>query len=130
MRSTAGGIVRTGWLLLGFLCVGLGFVGAFVPLLPTTIFMILAVGCFARSSPRLEAWLLDHPRFGPTVRAWRAEGAIAPRAKAMACTGIALGYCLFLVGAHPSASIALVVAILMAGCALYILSRPAPGKPS
>src|SRR3546814_5197123 len=58
-----------GWLMLGFIWVGIGAVGAFVPLLPTTIFIILALGCFARSSPRLEHWLLNHERFGPALRA-------------------------------------------------------------
>ncbi|WP_336297289.1 YbaN family protein [Sphingomonas sp. 7/4-4] len=67
---------RALWLALGWFFVLLGFVGALLPLMPTTIFLILAVGCFARSSPRLEAWLLDHRRFGPSLRAWRENGAI------------------------------------------------------
>lgn len=120
-------IARTGWLLLGCLCVGLGFVGAVVPLMPTTIFLILATGCFARSSPRLERWLLDHPRFGPTLQAWRAERAIGPRAKTAACTGIMLGFALFCIGARPGFVTGAVVASILAGCALYILTRPSPG---
>ncbi|CAN5389027.1 YbaN family protein [soil metagenome] len=119
-------IGRVAWLAAGLLCVALGVVGAFLPLMPTPIFMILAAGCFARSSPRLEAWLLDHPRFGPTLRAWRAEGAIGRGAKAMACTGIAFGYTMFLWGARPGALLALGVAAAMGACAAYILSRPAP----
>lgn len=112
--------------MLGFLLVGLGFIGAVVPLMPTTIFLILATGCFARSSPRLERWLLDHPRFGPTLRAWRAERAIGMRAKAAACTGIAIGFVLFWVGARPGFVLWSIVAVAMAGCAAYILSRPRP----
>lgn len=121
-------ILRTGWLLLGFLCVGVGFVGAFVPLLPTTIFMILGAGCFARSSPRLEAWLLDHPRFGPTLRSWRAEGAIPRAGKRAACAGIAVGYALFWFGARPSSGLAIFVAVSMSTCAIWIVSRPLPKR--
>lgn len=121
-----GGALRLVWLAAGLVCVTLGVIGALVPLMPTTVFLILAAGCFARSSPRLEAKLLDHPRFGPTLRAWRSDGAIGQRAKAMACIGMALGYMLFWRGAHPHAPLAIAVGAVMAGCAAYVLSRPAP----
>lgn len=116
--------IRFGWLALGLSCVALGIIGALLPLMPTTIFLILAAACFARSSPRLETWLLDHPRFGPTLRAWRRDGAIGRRAKAMACTGIAGGYAMFLLGARPHLPLAIGVALVMAGCALFVLTRP------
>jgi len=118
--------VRIGWLLLGLLCVALGFIGALLPLMPTTIFLILAAGCFARSSPRLEAWLLDHPRFGPGLRAWRHEGAISRKGKIAACAGIALGLLLFLMGAHPRIWVAVAVAVALGACATWILTRPLP----
>ncbi|WP_082669970.1 YbaN family protein [Sphingomonas sanguinis] len=116
--------IRFGWLALGIFCVGLGIVGALLPLMPTTIFLILAAGCFARSSPRLEAWLLDHPRFGPTLRAWRRDGAMSRRAKGMACGGMAIGYAIFLLTARPNTVLAIVVAFVMIGCATYIGTRP------
>jgi uncharacterized membrane protein YbaN (DUF454 family) len=125
-RSPVGRAVRAGWLLLGLLCVGLGLVGTVVPLMPTTIFLILAAACFARSSRRLEAWLLAHPRFGPLVRAWREEGAMPRSAKRAACIGMMSGYGLFWLTARPDWGVACVVAALMLACGLWIVSRPEP----
>ena len=56
------------FLCLGWVFVGLGFVGAFVPGLPTTVFLIVALWAFSRSSDRLRMWLWTHPRFGATLR--------------------------------------------------------------
>jgi len=119
-------LTRPLWLVLGFVCVALAFVGALLPLMPTTIFLIFAAACFARSSPRFEAWLLNHKQFGPTVRAWRAEGAIGRRGKTAACVGMAGGYGLFFVAAQPRPWLAAVVGAVMAACAAFVLSRPAP----
>lgn len=118
--------VRVGYLLLGMLMVALGIIGALLPVMPTTIFMILAAGCFGRSSPRFERWLLEHPQFGPPLRLWREQGAMSKRAKAFACGGITLGFAMFWYFAHPSLLLWLAVAIGMGGCALYLLTRPLP----
>ena len=64
-------LMRGVYLALGIGFVALGFIGAFLPVLPTTPFLVLAAACFARSSPRLENWLLQHPQFGPLLRNWR-----------------------------------------------------------
>lgn len=124
----AGHVSRSLWLAAGLTFVALGGIGALLPLMPTTIFLILAAGCFARSSPRLETWLMTHPRFGPTLRAWREEGAIGRRAKIMACGGIAFGYALFWWNVRPGLLIDLIVAVVMAGCAAFIISRPSPRR--
>ena len=58
------------YLLLGFLFTGIGLVGAYVPGLPTTIFMIIAAWFFAQSSPRFRNWIMEHPRFGKIVNNW------------------------------------------------------------
>ena len=63
--------MRWVYLLAGGVFVVLGVIGAVLPLLPSTVFFILAAACFARSSPRIEAWLLSFPAVGEAVRAWR-----------------------------------------------------------
>ena len=74
-------IRRQLYLCAGLLAVALGTIGIFLPLLPTVPFMILAAFCFARSSPALEARLLNHPRFGHHLVSWREKGAISRRGK-------------------------------------------------
>lgn len=80
---------RTLYLIGGFASVALGVAGIILPLVPTVPFMILAAFCFARSSPRFEARLLNHPVFGPHIVRWRTNGAISRRGKLAALVGFA-----------------------------------------
>lgn len=61
-------VARYALLGIGWLSVALGIIGIFVPLLPTTPFLLLAAACFARSSRRFYDWLVMHPRLGPWFR--------------------------------------------------------------
>ena len=71
------------WALItvGILAVGLGMLGIFAPVLPTTPFLLLAAACFVRSSPRLYAWLIHHKWFGEYIRHYREHRAITLQAK-------------------------------------------------
>ncbi|WVT76933.1 YbaN family protein (plasmid) [Sinorhizobium chiapasense] len=112
-------------LCLAWLMVGLGVIGAFLPVLPTTPFLLLAAGLFARASPQLEQWLLHHRIFGTSLRLWREKGAISNRAKTGAVSLMAASFGLFLFFAHPSLALTAIVAASMALPALFILTRPA-----
>ena len=82
---------RVLWAVAGALALITGIVGIFLPLLPTTPFVLLAAFCFSRGSERCERWLLEHRRFGPIVRDWRARRAVPLRAKQFASVMMVLG---------------------------------------
>jgi uncharacterized membrane protein YbaN (DUF454 family) len=83
--------MRALYLAGGLLAVALGAIGAFLPILPTVPFLLLAVYCFARSNPEWEQRILDHPNWGPHVRDWRERRAISRRSKTMAIGAMTVG---------------------------------------
>ncbi|MCH7628349.1 MAG: YbaN family protein [Proteobacteria bacterium] len=78
------------WTGAGLAFVAIGAVGAFLPLLPTVPFLLLALFCFARGNPVWEQRLLDHPRWGPPLRDWRERRVIPRRAKKAALLAMAV----------------------------------------
>ena len=91
---------RAGWLVLGLACVAIGAIGIVVPGLPTTIFFIIAAAAFARSNPRLEAWVLGLPGIGPAVDDYRSGRGMPKRAKTAALTmlTVAVAVSAFMIG--------------------------------
>ena len=82
--------------IIGWLAVALGTLGVFLPLLPTTPFILLAAWCFARSSPRFHHWLLYRSWFGGYLRHWQNYRAMPPGAKPRAVAMILLTFAISL----------------------------------
>lgn len=120
-------VIRFAWYTLGWVSLALGAIGVFLPLLPTTPFVILAAFAFARSSPRLHARLLDSKLFGPAIRDWRANGAIAMRYKVAALVMMAAAFIGAVIASVPAYALVLQV-LCMAGAATFILTRPSQGR--
>ncbi|MDP1874462.1 YbaN family protein [Phenylobacterium sp.] len=108
---------------LGLVAVGLGTLGVFLPLLPTTIFLIIAAWAFGKSAPKLRARLYAHKRFGPTLRAWDRHGAIPARAKLAAVIGMGLSLVMVMLTA-TSLWVPMGTGVILTLCALYVLTRP------
>nr|WP_288499240.1 YbaN family protein [uncultured Pseudomonas sp.] len=79
--ETRNPLLRYCLLTIGWLSVALGVLGIFLPLLPTTPFLLLAAACFMRSSKRFYLWLVEHPRLGPWIRDYLAGEGIPRKAK-------------------------------------------------
>jgi uncharacterized membrane protein YbaN (DUF454 family) len=116
------------WRTLGAVSVAIGLVNAFIPLLPTTIFLLIGVWAYGKGDPRVRERLLAHPRFGPSLRRWVEHRQISIQAKVAACTGIAAS------GAITAWSMGLTPLTwgLLAGLAflsLYLATRPGACAP-
>ena len=120
---------RTILISLGLLCVGLGFVGVFVPGIPTTIFLIIALWAFTKSSEKLRHWLLNHKRFGPILNNWQEHKVVPRRAKILMVVLMSLAVILFY---YSSQSLILTIGliIILVSVAIYVISLPSkiPGN--
>lgn len=84
--------MRAIYLISGLLALALGVAGAFLPLLPTTPFVLLAAFCFSRSSERMHDWLMNRSPFGPLIRQWQEQRSIPPKARRRALLVMAASF--------------------------------------
>lgn len=108
---------------LGVVAVGLATAGVFLPLLPTTIFLIVAVWAFAHGSPEWADKVRAHPRLGPYIRDWEARRAIPRRAKLLAVAMMAASWGLLALTTHNALVIG-GVGLLLIAVATYVVTRP------
>jgi uncharacterized membrane protein YbaN (DUF454 family) len=115
------------WFALALTSLGLGAIGVFLPVLPTTPFLLLAAYAAMRSSTRLHDWLLRHRVFGPLISDWQTHRAVNRRAKVVAsATMAASAAVLFTIG--PSIWLAMGITALMASVAAWLWLRPEPAR--
>lgn len=100
-RPVASPAARALLVVAGTLALGLGVLGAFLPVLPTTPFLLLAAACYGRASRRLYARLIGSRAFGPTIRAWQESRSIPRRVKGVALVTIALTFTLSIIAVQP-----------------------------
>lgn len=108
----------------GLACMVLAFVGAFVPLLPSTPFVLLAAWCFARSSPMLHRRLRQHRLFGPALRDWQAGRGVSRGAKVAAVVSITLTFTLSFVFVVEQTSLRIALSVFAIGLITFLLTRP------
>lgn len=111
-------IKKAFFLSVGFMTTGLGIIGLFLPLMPTTCFLIVAVWAFSKSKPEFSQWILQHPQFGPAINHWLEHKAISRETKCKISLSIVIGFSLSLLIMTPS----IMVSALMISGMLVLLS--------
>ena len=121
LRSAAARLMMMG---MGTLFVVLGTVGAFLPVLPTTPFMLLAAACYARSSPRFYNWLLNNRLFGSAIHDWRQHRKISRKAKWTASSLIVMTLGISIIFVVDNPYLRLLMILIGLGVVTFLLRIP------
>ena len=129
VRPHASPLIRLLLATCGVLALIVGVIGIFLPVLPTTPFLLLAAACFARASPALYRWLASSPTFGPPLQEWRRHRSIPWRAKltAIALMSVSIAVSAMFFVRPWWGKLALVAVGLAVGIWLY--RRPSRDRP-
>ena len=108
---------------IGWLCVGLAFVGTFVPGIQTTIFLIVALWAFAKSSKKFHSWLLNHKRFGPILQNWESHKVVPRKAKILMVI-LQISAVIIFHYSFQNIYLTAILTIILVFVARYVLSLP------
>ncbi|HEU0204353.1 MAG TPA: YbaN family protein [Burkholderiaceae bacterium] len=124
VHEHASPLVRGLLLTAGTLCVALGMLGIFLPLLPTTPFLLLAAACYARASRRFYNLLLSNRTFGPLILEWRRHRAIPYRTKISAIVLMSVTLAVSIVFFVKPLALQVALALLGVGLAIWMYRLP------
>jgi len=117
----------TAWRVFGAASVAIGIVNAFIPLLPTTVFLLIGAWAWGKGAPEWRARLLAHPRWGEALRLWANGRQVSRRGKRMATLGIATSWLLSATWIGPTTAV-LAVGLGLAALVAWLWCRPEPGS--
>jgi len=124
-KTKSRSLVRMAYAALAGIALALGVIGLFLPVIPTTPFVIVAAWAAAKGSPRLHQWLWNHPQIGPLLHAWYTKRAVPRRAKWFACITMSISWIsLYVMG--MSGIILGVIALLFIAVCIFLITRPEP----
>lgn len=115
------------WVAVAAVSFSLGMVGIFLPLMPTTVFMLIAVYCASKGSPRFEQWIRSRHYVGPLLLAWEQERAI-PRHAKLAAVGMIAASALIIVWCLDGGWLRWGLVAFLIIIALWLTTRPEPSS--
>ncbi|MFP6774124.1 MAG: YbaN family protein [Alphaproteobacteria bacterium] len=116
-------------LALGLVCTALGIIGIILPVMPGTVFLLIAAWAFSRSSERLHLWLYNHPRFGRVIQDWHQYRAIPIRAKVLAIKMMGASFTYVALTLNQNMIVPVLVGATLAPVAIWIATRPSQPEP-
>ena len=112
------------YILAGHIFLFLGIIGAFLPILPTTPFLLLTAFCYSKGNSKFHAWLINHKYFGPPIGNWQKHGVIGIKAKILASFFLSLVMILKIPYLSFSIPLRIFIEIVMLGVLIFIWTRP------
>jgi uncharacterized membrane protein YbaN (DUF454 family) len=113
------------YLVIAYTSAGLGIIGAFLPLLPTTPFLLLAAWAAAKGSPELHRWLYEHPKFGAPLIAWEQKRAVSTRGKWLSCVFMSISWVIMLIQTSGPL-VPAITGVIFVCVSAYLITRPTP----
>ena len=101
----------------------LGVIGIFLPILPTTPFLILSAFLFSKCSPRFHAWVMSLPFAGPAIRDWQHNRVIRPRAKVLCASMILLSFLIIWINPKIFLALKIAVTLILGSVGAFVVTR-------